>query len=437
MEEGEPTKSPDAEAAFRADAERTGLVVPPRHDVSPWVVVGLSCAIVAAALGVGYATGWLNPSSPGPSHAPTLPASCTTYYATLHGSVFATASPSFNASFANVTNGYTANTNHCVGFVLNGSAPNGAVASLAAGSTTFAFVPMPLTSDQTAAAGAPVDQIPLFVRGITIAYNPTGLPAGLRLTPGALAGMFLGTVPGWNSSAVADSNPGADLADAPAVVPVVMSGSTPANYGFSHFLAESNGTWATSEGFGGTVTGPVGVATSGDAGALAKVAATPGAIGYWETGASTPTGVDVAAVQNPAGAFTTPTPSNVTNATQSLGYETPGLEQQWTNVTFGNATATNAYPVIELGFADVYADVGKAYHGALSAYDAWWLLTFFNWIAAHGEVLLATLGFVTLPPSLTALDGFMVSDVAYNGNSVLAGPNEENGTGDGGETGAF
>jgi hypothetical protein len=90
-----------------------------------------------------------------------------------------------------------------------------------------------------------------------------------------------------------------------------------------------------------------------------------------------------------------------------------------------------------LGFADLYNDVGKAYHGTLSAYDAWWLLTFFNWVTSHGEGILAPLGFVTPPQSVTALDGFIVSDVAYNGNSVIAGPNEENGTADGGETGVF
>jgi phosphate transport system substrate-binding protein len=425
-----------AEEAFRSEAERTGLVVPPHREVSPWVVVGLSCAIVAAALGVGYATGWLNPASANP-YGPPAPSACSSYYLTLHGSVFGTATPAYNASFANVTSGYTANTHDCVGFVLNGSTPGDAIASLQAGTTTFAFTAMPLTNAQMVAAGAYVDQIPLFVRGVTVAYNPTGLPADLDLSPGALAGMFLGTVTSWNSSLVASTNPGADLADAPAVVPVVMAGTTPATYGFSHYLDKSNGSWAASEGYGGNVTGPVGVPEAGEAAVLAKVAATPGAIGYWESGTTEPTGVDVAAVENPAGAFTTPSPANVTNATESIGYETPGLAQLWSDVTFGNATATNAYPVVDLGFADVYGDVGKAYHGNLSAYDAWWLLTFFNWVAAHGQVLLTPLGFVTLPESLTALDGFMVSDVAYNGNSVIAGPNEENATGDGGETGAF
>jgi phosphate transport system substrate-binding protein len=437
MAGGEPTQSPDSDAEFRAEAERSGLVVPPSRDVSPWVVVGLSCVIVAASLGVGYATGWFNPSSPGQGKGYSLPSSCSTYYATLHGSVFSTAPTSFNDSIANLTDAYTQTTSRCIGFTVNGSDPSGALASLAAGSTTFAFVPMPLTNPQLATAGAPVDQIPLFVRGITVAYNPTGLPAGLQLSASALAGVFLGTVTHWDSAVVTQDNPGANLSGAPSVVPVVLAGTTPANYGFSHFLAESNASWASSEGFGGSVTGPVGVPAAGDAGALAKVAATPGAIGYWETGATAPGGVDVAAVQNPAGTFTTPTPSNVTNATESIGYETPGLSAEWTNVTFGNATATDAYPVVELGFADLYNDVGKAYHGTLSAYDAWWLLTFFNWVTSHGEGILAPLGFVTPPQSVTALDGFIVSDVAYNGNSVIAGPNEENGTADGGETGVF
>nr|PZN26594.1 MAG: phosphate ABC transporter substrate-binding protein PstS [Pseudomonadota bacterium] len=65
------------------------------------------------------------------------------------------------------------------------------------------------------AAGAPgkITHIPTVIGSVVVTYNLEGVNAPLKLTPEALAGIFLGEVKKWNDPRIAEHNPGVPLPD--------------------------------------------------------------------------------------------------------------------------------------------------------------------------------------------------------------------------------
>jgi phosphate transport system substrate-binding protein len=92
----------------------------------------------------------------------------------------------------------------------------GSSASIAAFSAQHVDVgasDVPMTaSEQAAATGGPVTQVPVALGGEGIAYN-LSLPAGARvhLTGPILAAIYLGQITHWNDPAITALNPGLSL----------------------------------------------------------------------------------------------------------------------------------------------------------------------------------------------------------------------------------
>jgi phosphate transport system substrate-binding protein len=68
----------------------------------------------------------------------------------------------------------------------------------------------PMTDEQLAKLTAPAVHIPTVLGAVAITYNVPGL-TGLKLTPEALAGIFLGKITAWNDAKIAAANPGVTL----------------------------------------------------------------------------------------------------------------------------------------------------------------------------------------------------------------------------------
>ncbi len=436
---GEPREggsAPPDPDGFRDDAAAAGLVLPTRKRVDPWLAVGVSVLILLAAVGIGYSTGWLDPAAK--SHGFSHPSSCSTPVAELSGSIDSLATPLLNATFANLTANYTRSSGGCIAFHLSPASGDGAVGALADRSSDFVLLSAPLSPAQAALLPMPVYLVPVLLGSVSVVYHLPGLGSGLNLTPAALAGIYLGTVTAWNASAIAGANPGTDLSGAPAITAVHDPGASGVNAVFTQYLASVNAAWAGSVGAGASVAWPTGASVPGT---LAYVAATPGAIGFVEGNVPATAGVGVANLENAAGNFTGPTDPALTAAASAAGTEGNGsaaAHLDWGNVSLATAGGNASYPLAEFGYAGVYEDIGKAYGGSLSDYDAWWLLTFFESIVyANG-----TAGSAPLPTNLVNLDASALAEVAYDGTSILVGPSDgtdtdPGGTETGGETGAF
>jgi phosphate transport system substrate-binding protein len=119
-------------------------------------------------------------------------------------------------------------------------------------------------SEQSAARGGSVTQVPDALGGEGVAYN-LNLPAGARLhlTGPVLARIFLGRITSWNDPAITALNSGIDMPPAPITV-VHRSDSSGTSYIFTNYLSSTDPTWAAKVGTSKTPNWPVGEGAEGN-----------------------------------------------------------------------------------------------------------------------------------------------------------------------------
>ena len=157
------------------------------------------------------------------------------------------------------------------------------IAAISAHQVNFGASDVPMNaSEQAAAKGGPITQVPVALGGEGIAYN-LNLPAGARLhlTGPVLAGIFLGQITRWNDPAITALNPGITLP--PASINVVhRSDGSGTTYIFSNYLSSVYPAWAAKVGTGKTLNWPAGEGDEGNGGVAPAVNRTPFSIGYVE-----------------------------------------------------------------------------------------------------------------------------------------------------------
>src|SRR4051794_26681539 len=77
--------------------------------------------------------------------------------------------------------------------------------------TDFGATDGPMTDEQLAAAPAPILHFPTVMGAVVVTYNVQGVATGLKLTPEAIANVFLGNITKWNDPAIVAANPGVAL----------------------------------------------------------------------------------------------------------------------------------------------------------------------------------------------------------------------------------
>ena len=68
-----------------------------------------------------------------------------------------------------------------------------------------------MTDEQLAKAAGTILHIPTVLGAVVVTYNVPGVPSRLKLTPEALADIFLGKITKWNDPTIAAPNPGVKL----------------------------------------------------------------------------------------------------------------------------------------------------------------------------------------------------------------------------------
>jgi len=135
---------------------------------------------------------------------------------------------------------------------------------------------------------------------VCITYNLPDLKQPLKLTPTALAGIYMGTIKNWRDPAIAKANSGVTLPDKPIVVVHRSEGSGTSNI-FTTYLTEVSPAWAKKIGKGLSVNWPVGLGGKGSEGVTGYVKQSEGGIGYVELNYATQNHLPVAQMQNKAG----------------------------------------------------------------------------------------------------------------------------------------
>jgi phosphate transport system substrate-binding protein len=228
--------------------------------------------------------------------------------------------------------------------------------------------------------------LPATAGTIVLAYNLPGVPAGLKLSRQALAGILLGSVKVWNDPAIAKENPDAKLPATPVTVVSRADGSGTTAV-FTSYIAAISPEFATKVGSGKQVTWPVGVSGKGNDGVTALIKQTPGAIGYVEYGYAANNKLTMASLQNKSGNFVAPTIESGAATLASVAL--PANFRAFITDPEG----AYDYPIATFTWLLVkktYTDAAKA-----SAVKA-----FVNYGLTAGQKAAPELGYITLPASV-------------------------------------
>ena len=232
--------------------------------------------------------------------------------------------------------------------------------------------------------------IPTTLGAVVITYNLPGAPAGLKLGPEVIAGIFLGEITRWNDPKIIELNPGLQLPDTPIGV-VHRSDGSGTTAVFTDYLSKVSPVWAEKVGSGTSVSWPVGLGAKGNEGVTGQVKSTPGSIGYVELVYARQNELPYASVRNSAGVFVEPALEGVSAAAASVPVPADF------RVSITNAPGEKSYPISAFTWILLYQDQKDAAKGTALADFLWW--------AIHdGQKLGGALGYAPLPAAVVEND---------------------------------
>jgi phosphate transport system substrate-binding protein len=359
---------------------------PPRRTPRP-AITALAAIIVIA---LGACTSTTTPASVVAAastarggHRPTLSGAGSTFDAPFFAAAFAR----YQQQHPGVTIGYSA---------VGSSA---GIAAISARQVDFGASDVPMTaSEQAAANGGPITQVPVALGGEGIAYN-LSLPAGARLhlTGPVLAAIFLGQITRWNDPALTGLNPGLSL-PAAAINVVHRSDGSGTTYIFSNYLTAVSPAWAAKVGTGKTLRWPAGQGTEGNGGVATAVNRTPFSIGYIEQAYSEGLLLPFAAIRNQAGTYVTPSAQSVAADAAQKPAITP------TDFSIVNQAGPSSYPISGYSWALVYTRQPDQARGQA-------LVAMLDWLTHDGQAAAVANGYVPLPSGIRQLARTMLQQI--------------------------
>jgi phosphate transport system substrate-binding protein len=331
-------------------------------------------------------------TAPG-GHKPTLTGAGSTFDA-----------PFFSAAFARYQQQHPGVT---IGYSAVGSSAG--IAAISARQVDFGASDVPMTAtEQAAATGGPITQVPVALGGEGVAYN-LSLPAGARLhlTGRVLADIFLGQVTRWNDPALTALNPGLSLPDAPINV-VHRSDGSGTTYIFSNYLSSVDPAWADKVGTGKSLDWPTGEGAKGNGGVATTVFRTPFSIGYVEQAYSQGLVLPFAAIRNQAGNYVTPSAQTVAADAAQKPAITPA------DFSIVNQPGAGSYPISGYSWALVYTRQHNQATGQA-------LITMLDWLTHDGQASAAANGYVPLPSQVRQLARIMLQQITGPAGTHLLG----------------
>jgi phosphate transport system substrate-binding protein len=379
---------------------------------SSYILAAAIVAIVIIVGGVFAYTSISNPAtSPSPSATSTPAGTTTPGPATLNG-----AGATFPLPFLNATiTYYTSNVRTNVQINYQGVGSGQGVSSLTSKTVDFACSDAPLTDSQRQAAPNAL-HIMESIGAITVAYNIPGVTTGLHLTGTVLANIYLGSITNWNDPQITALNPDINLPNH-AITTVHRSDSSGTTNWFTKYLAAVSTTWNSQIGSGTSVQWPTGLGASGNSNVAATVNQTQFSMGYVELAYSLKNGIPVAAIQNPAGNYITPSLASTTTAAESL--PTSGLpsgSDSWTSVSLLNTQGQEAYPIVTPTYMLVYKELNVV--PGMTSDKAIQLVQYMWYVVHDGQQLSAPLQYATIPTNIVQINEATLNSITFNGQTL-------------------
>jgi phosphate transport system substrate-binding protein len=248
----------------------------------------------------------------------------------------------------------------------------------------------PMTDEQLSAAPGHLMHFPTVMGAVVLTWNAEGVKTGLKLTPEAIAGIYLGKITKWNDPALTAANPGVSL-PAKDIIVVHRADGSGTSYIFTDYLSKVSKEWDKKVGKGTSVSWPLGLGGKGNEGVTGLVKQTPFSIGYVELIYALSNELPYADVKNLAGKFVKPSLESVTDAAAGAAQNMPDDFR----VSITNAPGADAYPISGMTWLLVYEKQKDAEKGKK-------LVQFLDWMMRDGQKSAASLNYAPLPPNVIA-----------------------------------
>jgi phosphate transport system substrate-binding protein len=250
----------------------------------------------------------------------------------------------------------------------------------------FAGSDAPMNPDELARAKAPVIHVPAVIGAVCVAYNVGGMTSGLKLTPDAIAGIFLGKITYWDDKAIKSQNADMKLPHQKIFTAHRSDGSGTTAI-FTDYLSKVSPDWKAKVGQGKTVNWPEGgIGGKGNAGVAEVLKQHDNSIGYVELAYAEQNKISYASVQNAAGNFIAPSVDGAAAAAEAF----PMPDNMTSMIT--NTSAPQGYPITGFSWIITWKDSPKA--------DA--VKKFISWITTTGQADCKALYYAPIPQSAAA-----------------------------------
>jgi phosphate transport system substrate-binding protein len=259
----------------------------------------------------------------------------------------------------------------------------GGIRQVTAGTVDFGATDAPMTEDELKKVPRKLLHIPTTLGSVVVTYHLDGVSQPLRLTPAALAGIYLGTTKQWNAPEIAKQNPGVQL-PATDIAVVYRSDGSGTTAVFTDYLNKVSSEFKDKVGQGKSVKWPTGLGAKGNEGVTGQVKTTPNSVGYVELVYAVQNQLPTAAIQNAAGNFVVPSIAATTAAAAGVELSSELV------ASITNANGADAYPISSYTYLLVFEELGDKKKGAALADFLWW--------AMHdGQKACEALGYSPLP----------------------------------------
>jgi phosphate ABC transporter phosphate-binding protein len=251
------------------------------------------------------------------------------------------------------------------------------------GKVDFGASDAPLSDEEIATLPAKISQYATVLGGVVVAYNLKGTSQDLKFTPEVLAGIYLGRITRWNDQKLREINPGTRLPDEK-ITAFHRSDGSGTSFAWTDFLSQTSTEWKDSVGRGLKLQWPTGEGADGNERVAAKVAETPGAIGYMELTYALRYRLSFGMIRNAAGKFVQANLISLGAAAKSIP-QTGDLRN-----STANSPGKDAYPITTFTWILV-PESGENPEKASTIRDL------VRWMLTSGQKECAGLGYLPLP----------------------------------------
>jgi len=258
-----------------------------------------------------------------------------------------------------------------------------------------------LDDAQLRQAPAKILHIPTVMGAVVVTYNVPGVAKGLKLTPEALSGIYLGKVTKWNDPAIASANKGLQLPAQPIIV-VHRSDGSGTTAIFTDYLSSISKEWKSRVGMGASVNWPAGLGGKGNEGVAGQVRNTRFSIGYVELAYAIENRLPYASLKNRSGNFVEPSIKTTSAAAAGAAKNMPSDFR----ASLVNQPGKDAYPIVGFTWLLVYQQQKDPQKGRK-------LVEFLNWELKSGQKMASAIQYAPLPANVAKMVEKAIKTIKY------------------------